>query len=208
MPRGIYKRKPSTNYNFIDLTGKVFGRWLVLSRKMIVPSQTHWLCLCSCGTKKVVKGQSLIVGDSKSCGCYKLEVSTKHGLNNSPTRSSYIHMIQRCYNPKDTSFRHYGGRGIKVCKRWKGPLGLVNFAADMGLRPKGLTLDRIDNDGNYEPTNCKWSTKSEQQYNRRPPTLATKAKLSASMTGRAEGGHVRWHINQNIISPTCKLCAK
>lgn len=91
----------------------------------------------------------------------------RSGLSNHNLYNTYFNMIQRCYNTKRKSYKDYGGRGITVCNRWLGAFGFQNFIEDMGDKPFGLTLDRIDNNGNYESDNCKWSTRSEQNINRR-----------------------------------------
>ncbi len=93
---------------------------------------------------------------------------TYHGMNRTPIHRIWIGMIQRCTNPKSTVYRHYGGRGIKVCERWR--LSFLSFYEDMGEKPEGMSLDRINNDGNYEPGNCRWATPLEQVLNRRKRT--------------------------------------
>lgn len=129
------------------------------------------MCQCDCGTKKVVRRQELYTGRIKSCGCLRKELiaergrgTTKHGLSNHPLYGTYHTMISRCYSNKSTAYRYYGGRGITVCQRWRE--SFANFLADMGERPVGLTLDRINPDGNYEPGNVRWANLKTQQYNR------------------------------------------
>ena len=132
--------------------------------------RSYLLCKCDCGQSKIVRMDAL--GKSiKSCGCLNKEwhiehgktMNLKHGLWGIPEYRSWHHMKQRCFNNKVDCWKNYGGRGISVCERW---IEFENFFKDMGKRPEGTSLDRIDNDGNYEPGNCKWSTPKEQLSNR------------------------------------------
>jgi len=156
-----------------DLKGQRSGRLTVLSRaENDKHGNVRWNCRCDCGVVKIIYGGSLRCGKTKSCGCLHREAVRLHGHSvgaQTPTYNSWCRMVQRCTDPKRHNFKHYGGRGISICERWRGKDGFSNFLADMGERPAGLTLDRYpDNNGDYEPGNCRWATTSQQSKNRRP----------------------------------------
>jgi hypothetical protein len=160
--------------SLVNLTGRRFGRWTVISRAGTVCKQARWNCLCDCGSTSVVYGGNLRNGASTSCGCYFSEAliarQTIHGKSGTPTFNSWASMWDRCTNENANQFKDYGGRGIKVCERWK---SFVNFLADMGEKPDALTLDRYpNNNGNYEPGNCRWATRSQQNRNRRDNAIS------------------------------------
>jgi len=151
----------------IDLLGKRFGR-LVTTERVRLGERLAYVCTCDCGERVCVVGHRLNGGQTKSCGCFKDDVHRvrliQHGHYNSPTYKSWGSMIQRCTNSKATRYKDYGGRGITVCDHWR---DFKNFLADMGERPVGLTLERLDNNKGYSLDNCKWATYFEQCHNRR-----------------------------------------
>jgi len=126
------------------------------------------LCRCECGTEKLIATGSIRSGDTRSCGCLHKETAgahlKKHGMFNRPEHTVWRKMVERCTSPKCKDFPRYGGRGVGVCAAWLE--SFANFYADMGPRPDGMSIDRIDNDGNYEPANCRWATKAQQSANR------------------------------------------
>lgn len=157
----------------LNLSGKRFGRLLVIQESTRSSSNIRrWLCLCDCGEIKVVRQTELTTGGTRSCGCLKSDAHTKHGLSKTSAYSSWRSMMKRCYVESSISFPSYGGRGIKVCEEWH---EVENFVKDMGERPENMTLDRLDNNKNYEPSNCRWATAEQQQENRRSTKL-TKEK--------------------------------
>lgn len=169
----------------IDLTGQTFGRLKALCQG-VTPDTTKakekfWLCQCECGNQTTVSGYQLRSGKTQSCGCItkermkkvaKEKPSKKHGLSSSRVYKNYYTMKARCYNPNHQKYEMYGAKGIMICSEWLGENGFLNFyewAMNNGYQ-ENLTIDRINNDGNYEPSNCRWTNSSLQGFNRHTPS--------------------------------------
>lgn len=154
----------------INLTSQVFGRLIVLRQVSgRLRGSSMWECRCECGNIKITSSNMLRTGHCKSCGCLNLkaqrETHTKHGMHATPTYAAWKDMKRRCLNQNAPNYPGYGGRGIRVCGRWLDSFD--NFLADMGVRPYGLTLERENNNGNYEPGNVVWASRDTQANNTR-----------------------------------------
>lgn len=153
-----------------DITGKKFGKLTVL-KKVGVSSkqQSQWLCKCDCGNEVVVSRTNLSINRTKtvSCGCWRKNLITKHNKYKTSIYRAYINMKQRCYNQKKDVYKYYGARGIKICDEWLNDfMSFYDWSMNNGYK-KGLSIDRIDNDGNYEPSNCRWVNSMTQMNNTR-----------------------------------------
>jgi hypothetical protein len=166
-----------------NITGSTFGRLTVLERGKTKGG--YWLCECICGKQLEVRTTSLNNGTTRSCGCLALElISTKGGRSKEYAAKSWYSMLDRCNNPNNPEYLSYGGRGITVCSRWMN--SLEDFLRDMGDRPEGMSLDRIDVNGNYEPSNCRWASDKEQARNKRNTLYLTYLGKTLSLAEWAE----------------------
>jgi hypothetical protein len=148
----------------IDLTGRQFGKWFVIEKGPFDKKKLFWKCKCDCGTEKYVDGDTLRRGTS--VGCIKCSPRTiKHGMSNSKIYWVWHGMIQRCEYEKSKFYKNYGGRGIKVCEAWHDFINFYEWAIPAGYK-EGVEIERIDANGNYEPSNCQWITHKQQQSNR------------------------------------------
>lgn len=184
-----------------DLSGQRFGKWIAIK----YAGNHSWHCVCECGNRRVVLSWNLRSGHTKRCNQCRQKAITKHrhagwtrrGIPCSPTYSSWLAMLKRCNNPKLPSYQRYGKRGITVCQRWR---DFRNFLADMGKRPKGKTLDRLDNACGYYLSNCRWATLLEQganKSNNRFVTYRGKRMILAEAARRTgfNGAHLSTLLN-------------
>ncbi|KKK59795.1 hypothetical protein LCGC14_3030790 [marine sediment metagenome] len=184
----------------IDLTSKKFGRLTVIKRVDKNKSRNYrWLCKCDCGKEKIILGYNLKNGHTKSCGCLLKEGNnTTHSHSKTKTYHSWHNMIRRCTNFNDLSYHNYGGRGITVCKRWRN--SFENFLEDMGEPPTDShSIDRINNNGNYCRENCQWTTRKEQNRNKRDSHLETyNGKTQCLSAWAEETGIAYWTLCARI----------
>ena len=155
-----------------DMLGRRFGRLVVVAEAGRDRwGQARWRCRCECGGETTVRGHALRTGHITGCGCGRGNPRHRQsGIHRSKTYEVWLQMLARCTNPRNRAWSHYGGRGITVCERWR---SFENFLADMGERPPGLSIDRVDNERGYEPGNCRWATRREQSANRRTSRFLT-----------------------------------
>lgn len=170
-----------------DMMGQRFARLVVVGRLASRGGSSRWLCRCDCGEERAVAGSNLRNGNSKSCGCLRVDkakANRTHGMAKTLPHKCWVSIKQRCFNPANPSYRNYGGRGITMCDEWAA--SFEAFYAYVGDCPgPGLSLDRINNDGNYEPGNVRWANGSTQMLNRRAVPRTTRTQL-AEAVARAE----------------------
>ncbi len=181
--------------HLIDMIGRQYGLLTVISRSPGFYERPKWTCRCSCGKSVDIDGRDLRKGNRTSCGC-SFKGRPKHFMAKSPIYRSWSTMIQRCTNPDNSHYDRYGGRGIQVCERW---MNFRNFYEDMGDRPDGYSLDRINNSGPYCKENCRWATSKQQGRNRRTNKFycfKSKTKTWAEWAEQSlvSPGTLRWRV--------------
>ena len=194
----IQIKPPNQHHRFRDLTGHRFGNLVVREYVGSPGKRSLWLCDCDCGKTSLVRSGPLTTGNSTTCGCDRSRSRITHGASKAKTPEYKIwsSMHDRCLNPKYRSYHRYGGRGISICERWRGKGKFKNFFANMGPRPSAKhSIDRIDNNGNYEPSNCRWATKTQQCRNTRQNKFLTINCCTLTIAEWAE----KLKVNQSTI---------
>ena len=196
----ISNRAKANRARMIDITGETFNRLTVVSKN----ETTGWDCVCSCGNKVFrVTSDKLKSGNTKSCGCLQPEVVSKlnhtHGMSRTPTYYTWVNMRIRCYKEDSDYYYRYGGRGITVCDRWKESFS--NFLEDMGPKPEGTSIERLDNDKGYYPENCVWASPLQQALNRSNSVFVTYSGtkyplMVACEVAGVEYSKIFWRVHQ------------
>lgn len=193
--------------------GEAFGKWTVMQRSVI--HHSHWLCKCICGKERIIPQPELTSGHTTQCRSCAMKVAAlKHGRFGTPEYKSWAHMMGRCYNKRNPDYKDYGGRGIVVCDEWKASSNFLRWADTSGYAP-GLTIERINNDGNYCPENCKWITNEQQARNRRSNHWITvNGQTKLMIDWAAESGinydALRWRVSagwpvNELLAPSNSL---
>ena len=190
----------------LDITGQRFGRLVALNvARQDKRGEFFWLCQCDCGNQKIVSSYKLRSGNTKSCGCLQAEhrksgFHKTHGMTNTKLYVIWQNMKHRCSDPKNIMYKHYGGRGIKVCEEWlQGFAPFMEWAFSSGYS-EGLSIERIDVDGNYEPKNCKWIAKTEQYLNRTDSHRLTAFGRTQTISEWAEESGIQYDTIERRIN--------
>ena len=177
----------------IDLTGKRFGRWVVLARTMDRGGYRYWYCECGCGSIGIIEGSSLRRGASLSCGCHQKEVASHFNSTHGESKTKLYDVLQgiksRCNDKTNT---HYGAKGISVCSEWNDFLAFKSWAHITGYKV-GLEIDRIDSNGDYEPNNCRWATPKENGRNKGNNVLLTLNGITKCASAWSEETGIKYH---------------
>lgn len=186
----------------IDLTGKRFGKLMVISFNSMRGTRSYWNCVCDCGNENIVSSDHLKNGDIVSCGCVKRSTlppsNKKHGMSNTRLYTIWKLMKYRCSNPSRREYRIYGGRGIKVCDEWNEFDSFMRWAVNNGYSEE-LTLDRIDNDGNYTPSNCRWASRQTQSLNKSTNRYITHNGQTKTITQWATENNIPYYVLKKRI---------
>ena len=201
----------------IDITKQKFGKLTVLELAYIKNHQSYWLCQCECGNQKIIRGIDLKNGATKSCGCLRLKnnsiVKNYNPKANRRLKRIYYYMKERCYNPSSQNYKNYGNRGIEICSEWKNDFkAFYEWSMANGYK-EGLSIDRINVNGNYEPSNCRWVTMKEQCNNKRTNHFITYKNETHTLTEWSEILNIKasclwkrivkrsWSIEKALNSP-------